>query len=203
MSDAIVESSHYIAHIVLNMFKCKFDVQLQFSPRWSFATAQVTKAQQSKKTGGLEYTSSHMLDAVLLSDKVKSLDEMGQVVSEFFSTHSHIVTSFFGFNSMFQIPLNTYRTHGFLFQTSWASFSLDIWGLWAWFCMKSFASTFVPRHLYCTSKFNDCDFSFNQPKPKINAFLMTSADSAAVFDACFSVSSQSKPAWWLTVADVL
>ena len=57
--------------------------------------------------------------------------------------------------------------------------------------MKSFASTFVPRHLYCTSKLNDCDFSFNQPKPKINAFLMTSADSAAVFDACFSVSSQS------------
>ena len=55
----------------------------------------MTKAQQSKKTGGLEYTSSYMLDAVLLSDKVKSLDEMGEVVSEFLSTHSHIVTSFF------------------------------------------------------------------------------------------------------------
>ena len=61
---------------------------LQDSEAWGHLSdmktwLQVLKGRQSKKTGGLEYKPSYILDAVQLSDKLKNLDEMGQVISEF------------------------------------------------------------------------------------------------------------------------
>ena len=47
------------------------------------AWLQVLKGRQSKKTGGLEYKPSYILDAVQMSDKLKTLDEMGPVILEY------------------------------------------------------------------------------------------------------------------------
>ena len=54
-----------------------------FLPTIGFAfTFEVVKGRQSKKTVGLEYTATYMLDAVLLSDRLKTLDDMENVILE-------------------------------------------------------------------------------------------------------------------------
>ena len=44
--------------------------------------SQVTQGKQSRESGGLEYSPSYVLDAVLLSDRVKTLDELKDVAHE-------------------------------------------------------------------------------------------------------------------------